>query len=43
LPKQPNNWRALAISCFQQDDKPIPILDLPTVFTGGLLEPLNRE
>lgn len=37
LPKQPGNWRTLAISCFKWDDNPIPILDLPTIFTGGLL------
>lgn len=37
LPKQPNNWRSLAISCFRQGDQPIPILDLPHIFTGRLL------
>ena len=37
LPKQPNNWRSLAISCFQQSGHPIPILDLPRIFGGGLL------
>ncbi len=36
-PKQPGNWRTLAISCFKQSDQPIPILDLPHIFTGGLL------
>lgn len=36
LPEPPAKWRALAISCFQQDNQPIPILDLPTIFTGGL-------
>ncbi|MDS4030580.1 MAG: chemotaxis protein CheW [Candidatus Contendobacter sp.] len=37
LPKQPGNWQTLAISCFQQGDQPIPILDLPHIFSGGLL------
>jgi chemotaxis signal transduction protein len=37
LPEQPGNWPALAISCFKQGDQPIPILDLPHIFTGGLL------
>lgn len=37
LPKQPAGWRTLAISCFKQSEQPIPILDLPHIFTGGLL------
>lgn len=37
LPKRPGNWRNLTISCFKQDDQLIPILDLPHIFTGGLL------
>jgi len=37
LPKRPGNWRTLAISCFKQDDNPIPILDLLYIFSGGLL------
>jgi chemotaxis signal transduction protein len=37
LPKRPGNWRTLAISCFKRGDDPIPILDLPHIFTGGLL------
>lgn len=37
LPKQPARWRTLAISCFKRGDHPIPILDLPHLFTGGLL------
>ena len=37
LPQQPSDWRTLAISCFKQDDQPIPILDLPHIFGGGLL------
>ncbi len=37
LPKQPGNWRTLAISCFKQGERSIPILDLPHIFGGGLL------
>lgn len=37
LPKQPAGWRTLAISCFRRGDDPIPVLDLPHLFTGGLL------
>lgn len=37
LPEQPSGWRAVAISCFQRGDQPIPILDLPYIFGGGLL------
>ena len=36
LPKQPNHWRTLAISCFRWHDHPVPVLDLPIIFTGGL-------
>lgn len=37
LPKQPSGWPTLAISCFKHNEQPIPILDLPRIFTGGLL------
>lgn len=37
LPKKPRNWRTVAISCFKQGDNAVPILDLPHIFTGGLL------
>ena len=37
LPKQPGSWQTLAISCFRQGSQPIPILDLPHIFSGGLL------
>lgn len=36
LPEQPSGWRTLAISCFQRGGQPVPILDLPFAFTGGL-------
>lgn len=37
LPKQPSGWRTLAVSCFKQGTQPIPILDLPYIFSSGLL------
>lgn len=37
LPEYPSNWDQLAISCFRRGEKPIPILDLPYLFGGGLL------
>ncbi|HRZ24109.1 MAG TPA: chemotaxis protein CheW [Candidatus Contendobacter sp.] len=37
LPQQPDDWRTLAISCFKQNNQPIPILDLPHIFGGDLL------
>ncbi len=36
LPEQPSGWRTLSISCFQRGGQPIPILDLPFIFSGGL-------
>ena len=37
LPKHPRGWDELALSCFLQGENAIPILDLPHLFTGGLL------
>ena len=37
LPEQPTGWRDLAISCFLDAEIPVPILDLPFIFSGGLL------
>lgn len=37
LPERPNGWRDLAISCFRDAEDPVPILDLPHIFSGGLL------
>jgi chemotaxis signal transduction protein len=34
-PERPSGWRTLAISCFQGGGRPVPILDLPFIFTGG--------
>ncbi len=38
LPEQPTGWRTLAISCFLHANDPVPILDLPHIFSGELLE-----
>lgn len=37
LPKHPDGWRELALSCFHRGENAIPILDIPHLFTGGLL------
>ena len=37
LPEQPTGWRDLAISCFLDAETPVPILDLPLIFSGRLL------
>lgn len=37
LPKQPAGWHNLAISCVQDQDRVIPILDLPHIFSQALL------
>ena len=36
LPKNPPTWRSVAISCFKQNAKAIPILDLTRIFSGNL-------
>lgn len=37
LPEQPSGWHDLAISCFLDAETPVPILDLPLIFSGRLL------
>lgn len=37
LPKQPSGWRELAISCVMDQERTIPILDLPHIFSAALL------
>lgn len=34
LPDQPAAWQAVAASCVRYDDQPVPILDLPRIFSG---------
>ncbi|MCP5420608.1 MAG: chemotaxis protein CheW [Gammaproteobacteria bacterium] len=36
LPAHPSGWKRLALSCFQQGNRIIPILDLPTLFSDAL-------
>jgi hypothetical protein len=36
LPAQPSGWPTVAISCFRYHEQPVPILDLPRIFSGAL-------
>lgn len=36
LPLQPSGWKTVAISCFRHHGQPVPILDLPLIFSGAL-------
>ena len=33
LPEAPSGWRHLAIACFEQGQGPVPVLDLPSLFS----------
>lgn len=37
LPEQPSGWEAVAISCFSHDGQPVPILDMPHIFSDALV------
>ncbi|MDH3601477.1 MAG: chemotaxis protein CheW, partial [Candidatus Tectomicrobia bacterium] len=37
LPEQPSAWKAVAISCFQHDGQPVPILDVLHIFSDALV------
>lgn len=37
LPEYPAAWEAVAASCVYYDNQPVPILDLPRIFSGALL------
>ncbi len=37
LPKPPAAWQAVAASCVCYDNQPVPILDLPRIFSGAIL------
>lgn len=37
LPEKPRGWSNIAISCFQFEDKEVPILNLPYIFSDALL------
>lgn len=36
LPEQPPGWARVALSCFREGDRPVPILDLPYLFSRAL-------
>ncbi len=37
LPEHPAAWKAVAASCVCYDNQPVPILDLPRIFSGAIL------
>jgi chemotaxis signal transduction protein len=37
LPEHPAAWKAIAASCMRYADRPVPILDLPRIFSGAIL------
>jgi hypothetical protein len=43
LPKRPAGWRAVAIACFKHGGHPIPVLDLPHLFSGALRSVLTSR
>ena len=42
LPRQPSVWQAVAISCFSDGDRIIPILNLPYIFSNTSLRDRAR-
>jgi len=38
LPVQPSGWKDVAISCFRHNGHPIPIVDLPYIFSDALVK-----
>ena len=37
LPEQPPGWARIALSCFREGDRAVPILDVHYLFSGALL------
>jgi chemotaxis signal transduction protein len=37
LPERPSGWEIVAISCFSHNGQPIPILDVPLIFSEALV------
>ena len=37
LPDAPARWSQIAVSCFQHEGLVVPIIDLPTIYSGALL------
>ena len=38
LPIQPSGWKDVAISCFRHNSHPVPIVDLPYIFSDALIK-----
>jgi chemotaxis signal transduction protein len=38
LPLQPSGWQEVAISCFRHNSHPVPIVDVPSIFSDALLK-----
>jgi len=38
LPVQPSGWQEVAISCFRHNGYPVPIVDLPYIFSDALVK-----
>jgi chemotaxis signal transduction protein len=38
LPVQPSGWKQVAISCFRHNSHPVPIVDLPSLFSNALIK-----
>ena len=37
LPERPSGWEIVAISCFSHDGQPVPVLDVPLIFSETLV------
>jgi chemotaxis signal transduction protein len=38
LPGQPSRWQDVALSCFQHNGQPVPIVDVPHIFSAALVQ-----
>ncbi len=38
LPAQPSGCQEVAIACFRHNDQPVPILDVPYLFSDALVK-----
>lgn len=43
LPEVPATWQAVAASCVCYDGQPVPILDLPRIFSGAILAEMSVD
>src|SRR4051812_35005717 len=39
LPGDPAGWKEVAVSCFRHNGRPIPIVDVPYIFSDALVKP----